>query len=186
LRGVKFALLQDWAFLLCNGPIEQFWLSLIEHPSLLGGSMNKDNPKSVLQNVIDTARDGEKGFREAAEHFKSTELKSMAQRVSAERAGFARELEPELRSEGKDERPSGTAAGSMHRAWIDIQTALGGGDHTILAWLEQGEDHAKKIYNEALQSTLPSSSQLIVRRQYDRVVATHDQVKALRDQSKAA
>ena len=148
--------------------------------------MNKDNPGNVLKNVVATARDGERGFREAAEHFKNPELKSMAQRVSSERAGFAQELEPELRSEGKDERPSGTAEGSMHRAWIDIKTALGGGDHTILAWLEQGEDHAKKVYSEALQSTLPSAAQLIVRRQYDRVIATHDQVKQLRDQSKAA
>jgi uncharacterized protein (TIGR02284 family) len=152
----------------------------------MGGFMNKDNPGNVLKNVVETARDGEKGFREAAEHFKSSELKTMAQRVSAERANFARELEPELQSEGKNEKPSGTAEGSLHRAWIDIKTALGGGDHTILEWLEQGEDHAKKIYNEALQSTLPSAAQLIVRRQYDRVVATHDQVKALRDQSKAA
>jgi hypothetical protein len=52
--------------------------------------MTNDNPVSVLKSVVETARDGEKGFREAAEHFKSTELKSMAQRVSAERAGFAR------------------------------------------------------------------------------------------------
>ena len=148
--------------------------------------MKSENPGSVLQNVIETARDGEKGFREAAEHFKSPELKSMAQRVSAERANFARELEPELRNEGKTDKVEGTAAGSMHRAWIDIKTALGGGDHTILEWLEQGEDHAKKIYNEALQSTLPSAAQVVVRRQYDRIVAVHDQVKSLRDQSKAA
>ena len=147
--------------------------------------MNKDNPGNVLKNVVETARDGEKGFREAAEHFKSSELKTMAQRVSAERANFARELEPELQSEGKNEKPSGTAEGSLHRAWIDIKTALGGGDHTILEWLEQGEDHAKKVYNEALQGSLPSAAQLIVRRQYDRVVATHEQVKALRDRNKA-
>lgn len=148
--------------------------------------MDKDNATSVLKNVIDTAKDGEKGFREAAEHFKSADLKSMAQRVSAERAGFARELEPELRSEGKTDKPEGSVEGTMHRAWIDIKTALGGGDHTILDWLEQGEDHAKKIYSEALQSTLPAAAQQIVRRQYDRVLATHDQVKALRDQERAA
>lgn len=148
--------------------------------------MSNDNSVSVLQNVVETARDGEKGFREAAEHLKSADLKSMAQRISAERAGFARELEPELRTAGKDEKTEGTAAGTLHRAWIDIKTALGGGDQTILDWLEQGEDHAKKVYGDALKSTLPTAAQQIVRRQYDRVVATHDQVKALRDQHKAA
>lgn len=147
--------------------------------------MNTDNPASVLTKVIDTARDGEKGFREAAEHFKSPELKSFAQRVSAERASFARELQPELKSEGASENPQGSAEGSLHRAWIDIKTALGGGDHAILQWLEQGEDHAKKIYSDALQSSLPSASALILRRQYDRIVATHDHVKSLRDQKAA-
>jgi uncharacterized protein (TIGR02284 family) len=145
-----------------------------------------ENPKNVLNDVIATARNGERGFREAAEHFKSPELKSMAQRVSSERANFARELEPELRAEGEKKQPEGSTAGALHRAWIDIKTALGGGDHSILEWLEQGEDHAKKVYSEALQSTLPSAAQLIVRRQYDRVVAVHDEVKRLRDQSKAA
>ncbi len=148
--------------------------------------MDKDNASSVLKKVVDTAKDGERGFREAAEHFKSPELKSMAQRVSAERASFARELEPELRSEGKTDKADGSMEGSLHRAWIDIKTALGGGDQTILDWLEQGEDHAKKVYTEALQGSLPAGVQQIVRRQSDRVLATHDQVKALRDQSRAA
>ncbi len=147
--------------------------------------MNKDNSGSVLKDVVATAKDGERGFREAAEHFKSAELKSMALKVSAERAGFARELEPELRGEGKD-RPEGTTEGSLHRAWINIETALGGGDPTILSWLEQGEDHAKKVYNEALHANLPATAQNVVRRQYDRVMAVHDQVKRLRDQAKAA
>ena len=148
--------------------------------------MDNENPNSVLKKVVETARDGEKGFREAAEHFKSTELRTMAQRVSAERAEFARELEPELRAEGKDEKVGGSMEGALHRAWVDIKTALGGGDQTILDWLEQGEDYAKKIYGEALRSNLPSAAQLIVRRQYDRVVNTHDQVKRLRDENRAA
>lgn len=147
--------------------------------------MDKDNANSVLKKVIDTAKDGEKGFREAAEHLKNPELKAMAQRVSAERAGFARELETEVRTEdtGKAE---GSVAGSMHRAWIDIKTALGGGDQTILDWLEQGEDQAKKVYTEAVGANLPMAAQQIVRRQHDRVLATHDQVRTLRDQNRAA
>lgn len=145
-----------------------------------------ENPKNILIDVVATARNGERGFREAAEHFKSADLKSMAQRVSAERANFARELEPELHAEGENKAPEGSTAGTLHRAWIDIKTALGGGDHTILDWLEQGEDHAKKVYGEALKSNLPSAAQLIVRRQYDRVLAVHDEVKRLRDSSKAA
>ena len=148
--------------------------------------MNRDNPGSVLKQVIETATDGEKGFREAAEHFKNPELRSMAQRISAERGSFVRELQPELKAEDRDDQTCGSTGGALHRAWVDIKTALGGGDQTILDWLEQGEDHAKKVYGEAVQANLPSAAQLIVRRQYDRVVAVHDQVRSLRDRNRAA
>ncbi len=148
--------------------------------------MDNDNPNSVLKQLIETARDGEKGFREAAEHLKSPELRTMAQRVSSERAEFARELEPELRAAGKDEKIEGSMGGALHRAWVDIKTALGGGDQTILDWLEQGEDHAKRVYADALKASLPTALQVIVRRQNERVRSVHDQVKMLRDQNRAA
>ena len=43
-------------------------------------------------------------------------------------------------------------AGPVHRAWGDLKANLGGGDHTLLATAEQGEDAAEKEYEEALKS----------------------------------
>ncbi len=141
----------------------------------------------VIRDLIDTCRDGEKGFRDAADHAKRSDLKSMFLQVSSERASFARELESQLATfaPDKSEKSEGHVVGALHRAWIDTKTALGAGDQAILDWLEQGEDYAKAKYEKALSKGLPAGLLEIVRQQSQQVIATHDRVKALRD-AKAA
>ena len=85
-----------------------------------------------------------------------------------------------------EKRVSGSAEGALHRAWVDAKVALGGDDHTVLDWLEHGEDFAKDAYQKALTGHLPATLGEVVRRQAASVQRVHDQVKALRDQTKAA
>jgi len=149
--------------------------------------MDENNAISVVENLIETCRDGEKGYRDAAEHVKRTDLKAYFNEQSAERQRFAQELQTELAKLGKpDKKVSGSAGAAMHRAWIDTKVALGGGDQTILESVESGEDNAKDTYNKALSGALPASLTEIVRRQAARVQQAHDKVRMLRDQAKAA
>ena len=142
----------------------------------------------VIRDLINTCRDGEKGFKEAADHAKRSDLKPMFLEVSRERAGFAQELESELAKiapDKSDKKEEGHVVGALHRAWIDTKTALGAGDQAILEWLEQGEDYAKKKYEEALSKGLPAGVLELVRRQAQSVRGVHDRVKMMRD-AKAA
>jgi uncharacterized protein (TIGR02284 family) len=141
----------------------------------------------TIRDLIDTCRDGEKGWQEAANHAKRADLKTMFHEVSQERAGFARELETELASMAPDkaEKSEGHVAGALHRAWIDTKTALGAGDHAIIEWLEQGEDYAKRKYEEALSTGLPAGVLAIVRRQAQSVRNVHDRVRTMRDEKAA-
>jgi len=144
--------------------------------------MNQDDPISVLETLIETCRDGEKGYKDAAEHVKRPDLKAFFAEQSVERGRFARELEAELARLGKPgKKESGSVAGAMHRAWIDTKANLGGGDHTILESVEQGEDSAKEAYEKALDASLPSEVQMIVRRQVEGIRRAHDKVKSMRD-----
>ena len=138
----------------------------------------------IVRDLINTCRDGEKGFRDAADHAKRSDLQSMFLDVSRERAQFASELETQLSSlapDKADTKDDGHVVGALHRAWIDTKTALGAGDQAILDWLEQGEDYAKGKYEKALSTGLPAGLLEIVRRQSQAVIATHDRVKAMRD-----
>src|SRR5580765_2598269 len=142
--------------------------------------MDENNAISVVENLIETNKDGQKGYQDAATHVKRADLKTYFNEQSLERSRFAGELEAELVRLGKpDKKVSGSASAAMHRAWIDTKVALGGGDKTILESVEAGEDNAKDTYNKALSGALPSSLTEIVRRQAASVQRAHDKVRML-------
>lgn len=139
--------------------------------------MTQDNPNrildSILEKLIETCKDGEKGYRDAAEHVKSSELKTFFHEQSSERGRFAQELQlPSLGSETKKE--SGSVTATLHRTWIDVKANLGGGDKAILSSVEQGEDNAKATYEKALAGSLPSQLVDVVRRQAEKIKSAHD------------
>jgi uncharacterized protein (TIGR02284 family) len=149
--------------------------------------MDENNAISVVENLIETNKDGQKGYQDAAQHVKRSDLKTYFNEQSLERSRFAGELEAELVRLGKpDKKVSGSASAAVHRAWIDTKVALGGGDKTILESIEKGEDNAKDTYNKALTGSLPGNLIEIVRRQAAGVQRAHDKVKMLRDSAKAA
>jgi uncharacterized protein (TIGR02284 family) len=149
--------------------------------------MDENNAISVVENLIETNKDGQKGYQDAATHVKRADLKTYFNEQSLERSRFAGELESELVRLGKpDKKVSGSASAAMHRAWIDTKVALGGGDKTILESVEKGEDNAKDTYQKALSGTLPGNLTEIIRRQAASVQQAHDKVKMLRDTAKAA
>ncbi len=149
--------------------------------------MDKNDALSVLEELIQTCKDGQKGYQEAASKVKRSDLKTFFNEQSLERSRFAGELEAELIRLGKpDKKVSGSVVGTLHRAWIDTKVGLGGGDRTVLDWLENGEDRAKDAYHKAVTGDLPEDMAQIVRGQAASVQAAHDKVKSLRDMAKAA
>jgi uncharacterized protein (TIGR02284 family) len=149
--------------------------------------MDENNVVSVLKNLIETSKDGEKGYKDAAEQAKRPDLKTYFAQQSAERGRFAQELEGQLAKVGEpDKKVSGSASAALHRAWIDTKVALGGGDKAILESVEKGEDNTKETYQKALNGSLPPGVAEMVRRQAARVQQGHDKVRNLRDTARAA
>jgi uncharacterized protein (TIGR02284 family) len=141
---------------------------------------------STVNRLIETLKDGQEGFKQAAEAVTSTDLKSLLYEFSQQRARFATELQNQAKNlgEGKPEESSSTA-GAMHRAWINLKSAVtSGDDHTILAECERGEDSAVEEYEQALKMDLPAPLDDIVSREYAEVKRAHDRIKTLRDATK--
>jgi uncharacterized protein (TIGR02284 family) len=147
------------------------------------------NPKSTIKDLVKTLRDGQEGFAHAAENVKNPQLKALFARFSLQRSKFAGDLEAELLSLGeKDpEKLGSSVAGAVHRTWIDLKAAVvKQDDHAVLSEAERGEDVAKKAYKDALEDgELPAPVRQIVTTQAIEIQAAHDEVKALRDASKA-
>jgi uncharacterized protein (TIGR02284 family) len=149
--------------------------------------MDQNDAINVIENLIETCKDGQKGYQDAASHVKRSDLKTYFNEQSLERSRFAGELEAELIRLGKpDKKVSGSVSGTLRRAWIDTKVSLGGGDKTILESVEAGEDKAKEAYQKAITADLPENVAQIVRRQAASVQAAHDKVRNLRDAARAA
>jgi uncharacterized protein (TIGR02284 family) len=146
--------------------------------------MKKEN--EVIDSLIETLKDGQEGFKQAAEGVSDPKLKSLFLDYSEQRSRFAVALQSEARRHGEsDPETSSSAAGALHRGWINLKSAITGGDeHTILAECERGEDSAVEEYKKALEDGLSPAAQELVTRQFAEIKAAHDRIKSLRDADK--
>jgi len=147
--------------------------------------MKKEN--TVLNNLIETLKDGQEGFKQAAESVRNPALKSLFSEYSQQRSRFASSLQAEARKLG-EEKPetSSSATGALHRGWINLKSAITGGDeHAILAECERGEDSAVEEYKKALDDGLSPSAQELVSRQFAEIKAAHDRIRSLRNAIKS-
>ena len=138
---------------------------------------------TVLNNLIETLKDGQEGFKQAAEGVSNPKLKSLFRNYSDQRSRFATALQSEARRQGETEpESSSSTAGALHRGWMNLKSAITGGDeHAILAECERGEDSAVEEYKKALDDGLSPSARELVSNQFAEIKAAHDQVKSLRD-----
>ena len=149
--------------------------------------MDSKKAISILNDLIETCRDGQNGFKEAGENVKSPDLKTFLNQIATERAQFVNQLQLEVRTLGGDPQKSGSATAAMHRAWIDIKgTLTGKDDHSILSECERGEDSTVEAYKDALKLDLPPNIRSTVERQFQSIKLVHDRVKQMRDSKAAA
>lgn len=152
--------------------------------TLDGSAKNKDM-EDVLLDLISALEDSQKGFADIGEHLKDISLKRYFLAESLKRANFRAELENELHRAGMaDVKESGTASGTMRRAWGDLKAKLGAGDHSLLETAEQGEDEAVDAYQKALKHDLPLPLRELLSEQQAQVLTSHDFVKSQRDATK--
>ena len=142
-----------------------------------------DNLVSILNDLVETSKDGEKGFKTAAEDTKSSELKTTFLRRAQDCATGAADLQRLVARLGGKAEEGGTVAGAVHRGWVTLKSAVSGRtDLAILEECERGEDVAKATDAKALKASMPEDIRLVVQRQYDGVLRNHDQIRDLRDQ----
>ncbi len=147
--------------------------------------IDADEVRSTLNNLIETCKDGDEGFRAAAEKLKDASIKTDFLKFARQRATFAGELQAEVTRMGSEPAKSGSTTAALHRGWLGLKNALtGGSDHGILEEAERGEDAAVKNYRDALAKDLPADIQAIVSRQLRDIQQTHNTVKAIRDRGK--
>ena len=153
------------------------------HGRTIGMNKTTSSIAYVLNSLIETCKDGQEGFRSAAERVRSTDCKSLFTELSMQREQFAGELQRIVGDLGEKIDTSGSFSGAVRRAWMDLKAAITSGDeHAILVECERGEDAAVAEYRDVLDhEELPASVRHVIEEQYAVVHASHVRVRDLRD-----
>lgn len=138
-----------------------------------------------LQDLIQVNIDSWDGFREAAENVKDDNagLASLFRDLSNDRAAQASELQAMVSANSVAPEKSGSISAAAHRTWMDLRKAMGGGPKCMLEEAERGEDYIKGKYEEAIDELARCRCADTLRRHFAAVKASHDAIKALRDQT---
>jgi len=148
--------------------------------------MKSDSTISTLNDLIETCKDGEYGFRACAEQAKSDALKALFDRRSQECAAAAAQLQAHVGELGSKPENRCSAMGAVHRGWVAVKTKLVSYDDlAVLEECERGEDAALDSYREALRQDLPERIANLVELQYQGVKQNHDQIRRLRNELRA-
>ena len=149
--------------------------------------MDNDEVISTPNDLIETCKDGEDGFRTCASDVGDTTLKTFFSSRAQQCGAAAVELQNLVRAYGGDPEKSASLGGAIHRRWVDVKSAImGHDDKAVLKECERGEDVAVASYRKALEKNLPADVRSVVEQQYQGVLQNHDEVRSLRDQYRSA
>jgi uncharacterized protein (TIGR02284 family) len=136
---------------------------------------------TLLDNLIETCKDGQNGYRAAAEQARAQELKRFFRYYASQRARFAAELQEEVHRHGAMPPRRGTVAGALHRGWFHLKSAvLGAEEDVLLAECERGEEAALRNYEAASHEVLPTELQTLLANQYKAIKRARDCLRGRR------
>ena len=142
--------------------------------------MSERNERTVLNHLIETCKDAERGFRHLAQHATNPALKSLFLDLASQRARFVADLLPQAQRLGGAREADGTTAGALHRTWIDLRAALSRNDQTaVVREAERGEQFSLGVFKDALEGMLPPTVRDVVALQYAELQETTGRLRAL-------
>lgn len=136
----------------------------------------------MLKDLIETSKDGERGFTLAAKDNQEPGVADVLKDGEESCRVAAIELQDQVRLLGGAAEESGTMKASVYRGWINFNAVpISRGTKSILEECERGEDYARSRYEAVMKLELPGSARVIVERQYQRVVAIQGRLRLLRN-----
>jgi uncharacterized protein (TIGR02284 family) len=136
---------------------------------------------SMLKDLIETSKDGERGFALAAKDNQEPGIADVLKDGEESSRVAAVELQDQVRLLGGavDEN---AVRPPVYRGWINFMAVpIARDTKLILEECERGEDYARARYEAAMKLELAESARVIVERQYQRIIAIHGRLRLLRN-----
>lgn len=142
--------------------------------------MADQNERLVLNHLIETCKDAERGFRHVAGHVTDPTVKSLFLDIASQRARFAAALLPHAQRLGGASTAEGSTAAALHRTWIDLRSAILRGDPVgVISEAERGEHFSRGVYAAALDGILPPTARELVENQFAELQRTAERLREL-------
>ncbi|MCP9235655.1 PA2169 family four-helix-bundle protein [Lewinella sp. JB7] len=141
---------------------------------------SKDQVKG-LNRLITTLYDGENGYKEAAEEVDSVSLATKFRELSQQRYNFGHEIKPFITRLGGEVDKGGSTGAALHRAWIDIKSALSTQDEAaVLKECIRGDESAIETYRDVAGDTaLSADARQVLQRHLQTFERTVSELKQL-------
>lgn len=137
---------------------------------------------STLNDLIATTYDSINGYNEAAKNSDNQRFIAMFTARSVEREAAIRALRAEVVRLGGKPDDNGTVLGGAHRIFMNLTSVVTGRDEAaIIAEVEQGEDHIKAKFEDAIaDSDLSPEVMHTIRECFVSVKQGHDEMRDLK------
>lgn len=145
--------------------------------------MNNEKTVSVLNDLLNITNDRIQGFSKVEDKVWDTypQLRSDYDTMVSQSQTMKNELSNLITERGGTPDQSGSAAGALHRTWIDVKNAFAGDTaDATLGNVVYGENAAIEAYQQALDSgdLCPQSSQVVLD-QLHHLKASHDKFQTI-------
>ena len=128
--------------------------------------MGERTERTVINHLIETCRDAERGFRTAAKCVNSAETKRLFLRLAEQRHTFVEELLPHAHRLGGAADADGTRIAKAHRTWMRVRAGFASDpEPVIVREAVRGERYAVAAYDDAIHDMLPPDTRGLVEAQ---------------------
>ncbi len=135
---------------------------------------------SILRDLMEASKDGEQGYKDAADDVKDKELSAMLLEFSMQRGGFVNDLRQLVHNLGGETEFSGSILGILHRRWMDVKFGVAGSNpSSVLKECLRGDNSALKKYEIHLGQDLPENIRRYAANQYEIIKENHETISKL-------
>lgn len=142
-----------------------------------GAPVDSKETIGILNDLIETAKNGQEGYKVAASGVDDPKTKASLLKLSEERGQFVTDLKGHVVTLGGDPEKGSSPLGAAHRGWISVKAAASNKDESaILAECKKGDEAAIKNYESALDKNLPETVRSVVQNQLEDIKSAYNQV----------
>ncbi len=144
--------------------------------------MESNETVDTLNTLIETSRDGERGFLACTNDAEDASLRAYFTICATRCRESVLTLEELVKNYGGMPEQTGSVRGSVSRAWLNLRAAItSNSDLAVLEECLRAENVAMRVYQRALEKELPPDVRPVVALQLDGVLENHDRVREMWD-----